>query len=825
MFVWLAQLRQLLRRLGRAPMFTAITLLTLAIGVGANTVIFAVVENVLLKPLPYPDADRLIGVWYTAPGINIKELNIAASHYFINREQSKTLEDVGAYTGDAFNVTGSGQPEHVAGLDVTDGVLPMLGAKPAIGRLFTRQDDTPGAPKTVILSYGYWQKKFGGASAVIGSSMTLDGETRQIIGVLPRGFQFLNFNNMDLVVPFQWDRSKTKLGNYSQEGIARLKPGVTLQQASADLTRLIPITLHSFPPPDGFTESMFEQVRLATNLRPLKKDVIGNVGDVLWVLMAAIALVLLVACANVANLLLVRVEGRRQELAVRAALGASWGRTATDLILESFVLAIAGSLVGLALAYASIRALIWAAPEGLPRLHEIGIDMDCLLFTGGLALLTCLLIVIAPIVKYAGVRSTTGLREGGRAISQGRDRHRARKTLVVVQVAMALVLLICSGLMIRTFLALSHVDPGFDAHTGLETFRFYISESQIPDAQAEHVIRQDEEILHRIAALPGVTSVSFANALPLAGYSTNDVIFAQDHPMSEGKVPSIRRFKFVSPGYFETLGTRILAGRELTWADTYEMHPVALISENLARNYWGSAQAALGKKIRVGTTDDRREVIGVAEDVHDDGLDKAAPTTVYWPVMLRNFEGQKLEFRRGVAFAVRCPRAGSQEFFHEIERAVWSVNANVPLADPASMAEMYKKSMARTAFTLVLLCAAGAMALLLGIIGLYGVISYTISQRTREIGIRMALGAQRTQLTGLFVRQGLALTLVGAALGLASAFAVMRLLSSILFQVSPFDPLTYAAITLIMVVTAGIACYVPSLRAASVDPVDALRSE
>jgi predicted permease len=822
----MAQLKQVLRRLGRAPMFTAITLLTLAIGIGANTVIFTVVEGVLLKPLPYPDAGRLIGVWYRAPGISFNgDLNIAPSHYFVNREQSKTLEDVGVYDGDSFSVTGSGEPEQVQGLDVTSGTLPLLGVKPALGRIFTRQDDLASSPKTVLLSWSYWQRKFGGAASVIGNAITMDGTTRQIVGVLPRGFQFLDYDKVDLVIPFQWDRSKTHLGNYSYEALARLKPGVTIEQASADLNRLIPVAFHTFPPPDGFSEKLFESAHLSASLHPLKKDVIGDIGNVLWVIMGALALVLLVACANVANLLLVRVEGRRQELAIRSALGASWGRTAGELATESLLLAVIGSLIGLALAYAALRALIWAAPQGLPRLHEIHIDLYALLFTAGLAILTSLLIVVLPIVKYAGLRATTGLREGGRALSQGRERLRARKILVVVQVAMALVLLICSGLMIRSFLALTHVDPGFNAHGGMETFRFYVPEVQIPDAQADRLVHQFQEISNRIAAIPSVTAVSFSSTVPLSGSMSNDVLYAQDHEMTQGKLPPIRRFIFVTPGYFSTLGTRLVAGRDITWDDNYNKLPVAIVSANMAREWWGSAQAALGKKIRVASTDDWREIVGVAEDAHLDGVGKPAPTIVYWPLLRANFEGQKLDVQRGVTFAVRSPRAGSQEFFHEIEQAVWSVNSGSPLANPTTMDEMYRKSMARTSFTLVLLSAAGAMALLLGIIGIYGVISYTVSQRSREIGIRMALGAQRNELTGLFLRQGLVLTGIGAVAGLVVAFAVMRLLSSILFNVSPFDPLTYAVLTAVLLVVAAVACYLPSRRAASVNPVNALRAE
>ncbi len=825
MTMFLDQLRQVVRRLSRAPMFTAITLLTLAIGVGANTVIFSVIEGILLKPLPYPQADCLIGVWYTAPGINIKNLNMAPSNYFVDREQNTSFEDIGVYDGDSFSVTGTGEPEHVRGLDVTDGTLPLLGVTPALGRIFTRQDDSPGAPETVILSYAYWQQKFGSATSVIGSSITMDGKARQVIGVLPRNFHFLDYNDAALIIPFQWDRSKTKLGNFSYEALARLKPGVTMQQASTDMARLLPITMRSFPAPDGFSPAIFEKARILPSLRPLKQDVIGDIGKVLWVLMGSIAMVLLVACANVANLLLVRVEGRRQELAIRSALGSPWGRTAAELLFESLILGVAGSAIGLGLAYGALRALVAAAPTGLPRLHEIGIDIPVLLFTLGLALFTSILIGAIPVLKYAGVRATTGLREGGRALSQSRERHLARKTLVVVQVALALVLLICSGLMIRTFRALTHVNPGFTAPDALQTFRFYIPDTQIPDTQAERVVRQQQEILNKLAALPGVQSVSFSSEVPMDGRSSNDILYAQDHVYGEGEIPPIRRFKFISPGFFSTLGTHLVAGRDLTWDDIYGLRPVAIVSEGFAREYWHSAEGAMGKKIRVASTDDWREIVGVAQDIHDDGVDQPAPTAVYWPVMRANFEGQKSDVQRGVGFVLRSPRAGSQAFMREVQQQVWSVNPNVPLADPRTVGEMYTKSMARTSFTLVLLCVAGAMALLLGIVGIYGVIAYAVSQRTREIGIRMALGAQRKELTTLFVRQGLILTAIGAACGLIVAFVTMRLMSSILFNVSPVDPLTYIGITLGVAATACLACYLPSRRAATVDPVTALRSE
>ena len=819
------QLQQVVRRLGRAPLFTAITLFTLAIAIGANTVIFSVVDGVLLKPLPYPHPEELIGVWHTAPGINLKDLNMSPSIYFIDREQNTTFQDIGVYDGDAMNVTGAGQPEHVEGLDVTDGTLPLLGVKPVLGRLFTRHDDTAGAPETVMLSYAYWQRKFGGNASAIGRTLTLDGKSHEIIGVLPRDFHFLDRPDAALIVPLQWDRSKTKLGNFSYRALARLKPGVTMQQASTDMARLLPISVRSFPAPDGFSPALFEKAHFQPNLRSLKQDVVGDVGNVLWVLMGSIVMVLLVACANVANLLLVRVEGRRQELAIRSAVGAGWKRITTDLLMESAVLGSLGALIGLALAYGALRILVAMAPTGLPRIHEIGINLPVLLFTLAIALVTSLLIGLIPIVKYAGANSASGLREGGRALSQSRERHRARKTLVVVQVALALVLLICSGLMIRTFRAMMQVSPGFTSPDTLQTFRFYIPETQIPDTQRDKVVRMQQEIQDKIATIPGVSSVSFSTSAPMDGSNNNDVLFAQDHVYGEGELPPIRRFKSVAPGSFAVLGTPLIAGRDLTWSDTYQKLPVAIISENFAKEYWHSAQNAIGKRIRVANTDDWREIVGVVGDVHDDGVSQPAPTTVYWPILLDRFEGQKEAVRRSIAYQIRSPRAGSQVFINEVQRAVWSINPNAALADVSTLGEFYTKSMARTSFTLVMLVVAAAMALLLGIIGIYGVIAYSVSQRTREIGIRMALGAQRPSLTAMFVRQGMLLSAIGAVIGIGTAFGVMRLMASLLYHVSPMDPITYGATTLVILCISWIACYLPSRRAATVDPVHALRAE
>jgi predicted permease len=817
------QLRQVLRRLGRAPMFTVITVITLAAGVGANTVVFSVLEGVLLKPLPYARSEELVGVWHSAPGLNIPELDMSPSDYFIYREQGRTFQDIGMYQGDSVSVTGVGEPEQVPALRVTEATLPLLGVQPMLGRHFRREDDSPGAPQTALLTYAYWRRKFGGDSSAVGRTLVVDGKERQIIGVLPKGFHFLDHEDPALIAPFQFDRNKVHLGNFSYEALARLKPGATLQQANADVARMLPIVMRSFPTPPGFSIKLFEDARIAPNLRPLKQDVVGDVGGVLWVLMGSIGMVLLIACANVANLLLVRMEGRKQELALRSALGAGWTRIAGELLLESVILGLLGSVLGLGLAYAALRVLVAIAPAGLPRISEVGINGPVLLFTLLVSLLASLLFGSVPILKYAGARLTTGIREGGRGLSQSKEQHRARNTLVVVQVALALVLLICSGLMMRTFRALTRVNPGFANPAELQTFRISIPETHMKEG--EQVIRTEEEILHKLEAIPGVSSVAIGTVVPMTGSGWHDPILLQGRNYAEGQFPPLRLFKFVSPGFLKALGTPLIAGREITWTDTYNKIPVAMISENLAREYWREPADALGKRIQVSTKDDWREIIGVVGDVHDDGVNKKPPTSVYWPLLQARFASDDISARREVAFIMRTPRAGSESFLKNVREAVWSVDANLPLADVHTFEYFCKRSMARTSFTLIMLGVAGTMALLLGVVGIYGVIAYSVSQRTREIGIRMALGAQQPTVTGMFVRHGLLLTGVGVACGLIAAVLLMRLMSSLLFNVNPVDPVTYSTVSLGLAATAGLASYVPSRRAASVDPVEALRAE
>ena len=814
-------LRYGVRMLCKKPGFTIIAAATLALGIGANTAIFSVIDRVLLQPLPYPHPEELVAVWHTAPGLNIKDLSSSDSCYFIYREQSRTFQDIGLYRNDSVNITGMAEPERVSALDVTDGVLPILGLRATLGRTFTRADDSPGSAKSVMLSFGFWQRKFGGDRSVIGKTITVDGELRQVIGVLPRDFHF-GGRDIAMLLPLQLDRAYTFLGNFSYESVARLKPGVTLAEANADVARMLPIVQKSFPMPVGLNPKTLEDARIGPNLRTLKQEVVGDMDKVLWVLMGGVGFVLLIACANVGNLLLVRAEGRQRELAIRAALGASKGRIAASLLLESFLLALLGSALGLSLAYGALRVLVATAPAGLPRINEIAINGPAVLFTLVLSLFVSLLFGCVPAFKYAAVPQLTALRESGRSMSESRHRHRARSALVVSQVALALVLLVSAGLMIRTFRALIEVDPGFVMPSDIQTFRVDIPYTQVKEP--ERVMRIEEEILHKIEAVPGVSSVSLSMSVPLDGNQTTGPAFEKDRTYSQGELP-LHRFRFVAPGFFKTLGTPLVAGRDLTWSDIYNKVPVAIVSERMAREYWHDPASALGKQIRVSPKDDWREIVGVVGDVRDDGVDKEAPSSVYWPILTSEFEGNELDVIRSVAFCMRASRAGSASLMEDVQKAVWSVDSDLPIADAHTLEYYYSKSMARTSFTLTMLGVAGGMALLLGVVGLYGAIAYSVSTRTHEIGIRVALGAEPEDVLKMVVRGGFKLAGFGVGIGIAAALVSTRYLATLLYGIKPTDPLTFATVALLLIGVALLASYIPARRATKVDPMVALRYE
>jgi predicted permease len=825
----LTDLKLVLRRLRKSPGFATTVLLTLAIGIGANTAVFTVLNRVILRPLPYSDPDQLVSLWLNAPGAAgltnfVGGLRLSPSMYFTFSEQNRTFQSVGVWSSQTANVTGLARPEEVHAVLITDGVLQTLSVPPLAGRWFSRTDQNPHGGKTVMLSYGYWQRRFGGDRSVIGRNINVDSEPREIVGVMPQSFRLVN-QDFDILAPLAFDRNHQILAGFGFQGIARLKPGVSIPQANADIARMIPIWMDTFTNGPGINPHFYETWRIAPGLRPLKQEVVGKVESVLWVVMATIGLVMLIACSNVANLLLVRAEGRQQELSIRAALGAGRARIARELLFESVALGLMGGVLGIGVAYGGLRLLTAIGPANLPRLAEVSLDARSIAFTLLLSLLSGLLFGSIPALKYSRSKATTAFSGSNRTASVGRERHRSRNLLVIAQVAMAVVLLVSALLMIRTFQALRNVEPGFTDPTHLETLRISIPESLVKDQQM--VTHIQNSIADKIAAIPGVTSVGFAASLPMEGIEAGWDEIRIEGDNYDKQDPPLRLFNYVSPGYFHAAGTRLVAGREFTWNDIYGFRNEVMVSENFARESWGTPSAAIGKRARQFSSMPWKEVIGVVQDVSQNGVDEKAPAIVYWPAVIDDpyISQHVLYGPRGVTFAVRSNRAGTESLQSEIQRAVWSVNGNLPVASMQTMQEIYSQSLARTSFTLVMLAIAGSMALVLGIIGIYGVISYTVSQRTREIGIRLALGAKRSELKWMFVRSALVMTALGVAIGVGSAAGLMQLMKSLLFGTSPLDPFTYLAVLLVLVVSAVLASYLPARRAAAVNPVEALRAE
>jgi predicted permease len=827
--------RYALRGLRNQPSFTAIAVLTLALGIGANTAVFSVVNSVLLKPLSFPHAEEIVDLAQVAPGagglIGSRGLGLSPSMYFTYAEQNRSFQSMGVWILRPVTVTGLAEPEQVLANIISDGLLQALAVQPEIGRPFTAADQVPGANGTVLLTHGYWLRRFGGDRSAIGRKILVDSVPREIVGVMPAGFRIAD-TAADLILPLQLDRKRATLAGFYLTSIARLKPGLSIKQANADIARLLPIWVRSWastpggaPGDGGFAERLFlNSWRIGPNIRPLRESVVGNVRSVLWVVMGTLAMVMLIACANVANLLLVRVDARQSELAVRAALGAGWARIVRQLLIESLLLGAGGGALGLAIAYGGLRLLVRNGPSNLPRLSEIGLDSHALAFTAIVSVVSGLLFGLIPALRYAGPGVSLSVRDNSRTMSHSRDRHRARNTLVVLQVSLALVLLICSGLMIRTFQAMRSVRPGFEQPDSVQTFRVVVPQTLVPNE--EEATRMEQAIAEKLAAIPGVASVGFASALPMDGAPPNwDGILKEGQSYAQGTRPPMRLYLNVSPGLFGSLGTKLKAGRDLTWTDVYGGRRFVLVSENLARELWGSAQAAVGKRVRANDIDVWREVVGVVEDVRHLGPQETAPAVVYWPVFGQLQYAPVTVATRFVAFTVRTDRAGTGTLLNEIRQAVGSVNAAVAVANPETMRETVDRSMARTSFTLVMLAIAGAMALLLGLIGIYGVIAYAVSQRTREVGIRIALGARPADVQRMFVRYGLGLCAMGIAIGVGAAAVLTRVMSSLLFGVAPLDPITFAAVPVTLLLATLAATYLPARRVSAVDPVQCMRAE
>jgi predicted permease len=781
------------------------------------------VDAVVLSPLPFDDADRLMAVQHAAPGRGLADVGQCAAWHFTYIDEAESFEALGMFTGSSASVTGRGSPEALPTLQVTSGVFQAIRSAPLAGRIFGEDEMDPDGAATIMLGEGYWRSRFGGDPDVVGQTLQVDGATREIIGVMPREIRALGYDP-SIILPLRFRRSDLFVGNIGYESVGRLRDGVTLEEAYADLSRVMPQAWEKFP--GGPVAASSRPDLYEVDIRPLRTDLVGPVANLLWVLLGGVSMVLLIACANVANLFLVRAEGKDGEMAVRTAMGASKGRISWEYLKESVLLGLLGGGGGLILALLGLRTLLAAAPTSLPRLDEVSLDLTVLLFTLVVSLGAGLFFGVFPMLRKGRGDLVDSLKEGGRSGMKDRSRQRVQNVLAVSQMALALVLLVSSGLMLRSFQSLRTLDPGFQNPEEVLALRLYIPGNEVP--RGADVATTYEMIVRRLQDIPGVASAGLATAIPMDGGGNVNPFIVRDRGLDAEGGRVSRRHKWIGPDYLETLQIPLLMGRNVTWDDIHSRAPVALLSETLANEVFGSPEEALGQYVAARPDPPQwKEIIGIVKDVREDGMDAPHPALVYWPhVTLGFWEGNapdQVQVWRGAGIAIRSSRVGTPGFLNEVEEAIWEISPNLPLMGVRPLTELMSASMGRTSFAMILLGIAGVVALILGLVGVYGVISYAVTQRRRELGMRMALGAQPGQVKGMVLRQGFILAAIGVALGLTMAFGATRLMSSLLVGVSPADPLTYTSVAGGLLVVALLASYIPASRAARVDPMTALR--
>lgn len=820
----LRDLRHAVRMLRLNPVFSLTVILTIALGIGATTTLFSVVNGVVIKPLLYPESEAVVTVTHSALTGGVRNDSFPFSPQMLETQltHGRVFEELGIYRGGQATVTGVDEPEQVGALLVSAGTLRALQIQPALGRWFSPRDDSPGAPETVILSSGFWQGSFGGDPGVIGRLITVDGRPREVIGVMPAHFGLRGIP-MNLILPLRIDLARPPV-DFAYSAVARLGPGATVAEANADVARMLPLYIEKYGATPAADRAL-RALRLEPAVRPLKDDVVGNIGEFLWVLLGGISMLLVIACANVANLLLVRTETRAAEFAVRTALGAGRTQLASGLMVESLTLSLIGGLVGVGLAYAGLSVLLALQPANLPRLSEIAIDLNVLLFAGVMSVLSGWVFGLVPILQLATRKMASNVTQfvhgGGRWSSAGKHQQRLQNVLVVAQVALALVMLVSAGLMVRTFLNVLDVEPGFTDPATVQAVRVTLPDAMW--AESERVAQTQAQILDRLAAIPGVTTAGYISELPMAGQA-GAVVAAEDTTTEDGGFPPNRRIKWISPGVLQTLGTPLLTGRDFDWVEIYEQRNVVLVSEGFARETWNTVEGAVGKRVRVEPDNPWQAVIGVVADVYDDGAHLPAPPTVYWPAREHPYVvGNFVPLT--VSFALRIDRTGTESLHGDIRQAVSDVAPDLPIAQVRTLAQVYDDSMARTSLSLVLLGIASAMALLLSIVGIYGVLAYAVMRRRREVGIRVACGATPRAVQRIFVYRGMLLSGLGIAVGAAAAAGLTQVMSSLLFGVAPIDGVTFAAAAGMLVVAALLASYLPARRAAALAPAETLRGQ
>ena len=819
-----AEIRPTLRRLARTPGFTAVSVLTLALGIAGTTAAFSVINAVLLRPLPYRDPERLVQLWHAAPGVGMAQVEQSdASYIQYHDKATRSFESTASYQDASSSLTGTQDPERVSTAYVTASFLPTLGVRPAVGRNFSEDEDRPGGPAAAILSDALWRRRYGGDPAMLGKTVQVDGKAREVVGIMPADFHFPDATT-ELWLPMAIDRANLNNASFNRDAIGRLRPGVTIRAAEAEMTPL----LMRLPDdaPGMMTRTMFEQAKFRVMLHSLRDDVVGDIRPILFTVVGSVALVLLIACANVASLFLVRAEARTKEVAVRSALGAS-PRSIVKLYLgEGLVLAVAGAALGIVLAYGALQALLQLAPTSIPRASEISIDFASLGVAAAIAVLTGLFFSAIPFVRAGKAELTPMLRDGTRGSTSGRERQRVRSAFVVVQVALALVLLVGSGLLARSFQRMRAVDPGFKSDNVL-TLRL-----SLPDATYRTPAERSRffyQATTRLATVPGVQVAGAASKLPLleAGNSNNGV-WIEDHPITSTELPTIHQTVSVTQDYFKAMSIPIIEGRTFRDNGSDRAPHEMIVARSFARHFWPNG-SAIGKRVKTGGPDAPwSTIVGVVGDVHDEALTKPVDEVMYQPTLglMQPQPGVPDTVVAENVMTLTIRTAGDPlAVFPAVRNEIWALDRNLPLVNVQGLSSVVNSAMARTTFTLIMIGAAAGVALLLGAIGIYGVISYMVSLRTREIGVRMALGARADQVRRMVVRQGLVLAAIGAAIGLVGALGMSRLISSLLYGIAPYDPVTLGGVTLGLLVVAAVASWLPAMRAARIDPIEALRSE
>jgi putative ABC transport system permease protein len=811
----LNEFRFAIRGLARTPGFTVVAVITLALGIGATTAVFTLVDSVLLRALPYPESDRILAIRHEGRG-GEDQLPMSTGLYLLYRDHARSLSAIALQGNAVMNITGENDAERVTGASVTPSIHDVLRTMPALGRRLLETDGEQGADPVVVLSHAYWQSRFGGDPSVLNTTLVMNGVSRQIVGVMPRGFAYPDADAR-FWIPVTIDPANAPLGAFGLNGIARMADGVTIETVRADVAGIIG-RLEELAPEAGPVVSFLREVRITGLVDTLKEVIVGDVGRVMWTLLGMVAFVLLIACANVANLLLVRAESRQRELAVRQALGAGRAAIARPFLAESLALGAAGGTLGVAVAALAVRTTTALAPADLPRMSEVGIDPRVLAFTAAVSLLAALAFGMFPILRYGRGDLSGALKEGGvRGGTAGRDRHRVRNTLVVAQVMLALVLLIGSGLMFRSFIALMAVDPGFEQE-GILAVQLSVPTGEVAEPTA--VADFYRQLRDRLAAHRGVQSVGAGSTVPLGGQLSFIAHSIADYPTGPDELPPLAFVTQADVGYFETLNIPIVEGRSLTTTDGAPQFRGVVVSRAYAQRWWPNG-SAIGRQIEFGPGG-AWEIVGVTENVRNRGLQEDPEEIVYLPMQVGPADAPQVSRTRELVIRVQGDPA---VFLPVVRREVNELNPRIPLANPRTMREIMRVAAAETSFTMAVLGSASVVALLLGLIGIYGVVSYIVTQRTREIGVRMALGAQRSGVRGLVVRHGLVLGGVGVVAGLVLALIASRLIESLLFGVSARDPLTYGAVAVSLLAIAGVASWIPAQRAASVDPAIALRQE